>query len=199
MASFDVVEKPREVSHGNQFQVLHGIRNRPLRGASRKRPGEPLELLERHFPGHGVGDKTWIIMNFLTQYTTVPEGNRQSARYLCWKTTGKLIRRMDRHLMQQFLDIAAVDSFRRILLGHHLPVQQRNANQVREAVVCLLLRGYQSLVSLIPSSDNVVSDFEGFEVDLLYLRGSKFLPPSQLQGTLNRRLRVNFRVVFLEN
>ena len=95
---------------------------------------------------------------------------------------------MDRHVIQQFLDIAAVDSFRRILLGHHLPVQQRNANQVREAVVCLLLRGHQSLVSLFPSPNDVVGHIERFHVNLLYLRRSEFIFPPQLHGALNCRL-----------
>src|SRR5690348_7171353 len=127
-------------------------------------------------------------MDFLTQHTTVPECNREPARHLVREALGKLIRGMDRDLIQQFLNIAAVDSLGRVLLGHHLPVKQRNANQVREAMVCFLLRTHQSLVSLISSSDNVVSDIEGLRVNLLYLRGSQFLLPSQLQSTLNCRL-----------
>src|SRR5215469_6955522 len=104
---------------------------------------------------------------------------------------------MDGYSMEQILNIGLIDSLQRVLFRHHFAVQQRNTNQIRQAVVSFFFRAHESLISLVSSTNDVVSDIEGLNVDMLYLYRIEPLLCPQLQAAFDSCLGVNFRIVFL--
>ena len=99
---------------------------------------------------------------------------------------------------QQRLHVRRDDPFGRELLGQHLPVEQRDGEQVGERVVGLLLRADLLLAALLAAADDVVGDLEGLELDPLDRGRVERMRFAQLEQRLERRLGVDLGVVALE-
>src|SRR6478735_11348417 len=66
-------------------------------------------------------------------------------------------------------------------------------------MIRFLLRATNCLVARLAAANNVIGNIEYFDLDPCDIGASKSITRPQLQGTLNRRLRVYLRIVFLEN
>ncbi len=105
---------------------------------------------------------------------------------------------MNLDLPQQPLNIRSHDPFGRELLGHHLPVQERDRQQVGKRVVGLLFRADLLLCAFLAAADDVVGDLEGLQLHTLDVARIQPMCFAQLERRLERRLRVDLGVVALE-
>src|SRR5439155_11107379 len=77
-------------------------------------------------------------------------------------------------------------------------VERRDREQVRELVVVLLVCPDLRFCALLASTDNVVGDLEGLQLDSLDLGRVERVRLTQLEHRLERRLGVDLGVVALQ-
>ena len=101
---------------------------------------------------------------------------------------------------EKTLDILATDPVQFILSRHDITVQDGNGDDVRQAVIGLLLSGDRiRLVALFASADDIECHIEGFDLDPFHLGGAKLVALFKIQHSLDCCLRVNFRIEPFEN
>ncbi|MEJ7793781.1 MAG: hypothetical protein WKF65_17605 [Gaiellaceae bacterium] len=92
---------------------------------------------------------------------------------------------------QQVLHVRPHDPLGRELLGLHLPVEQRDRQQVGKRVVSFLLGVDLLLAAFLAAADDVVGDLEGLELDSLDAARVERVCLAQLEQRLERRLGVD--------
>ena len=133
------------------------------------RPCEPLELLPCPLPAHRAGPETFVVRLLGRQGRAAEELDAHPAGVLRGEAGGQVGRRVNLDLPQQPLNIGSRDPFGRELLGHHLPIQERDRQQVGKRVVGLLFRADFLLCAFLAAADDVVGDLERLQLDALDL------------------------------
>src|SRR5437762_518745 len=81
----------------------------------------------------------------------------------------------ERDPRNQLLDVRTANAIGKVLLRHELAVKYGYRDHVRQAVVRFLFGTYSSLFAFLAAADNVVSDVEGLEFNLIDLSGLEVL------------------------
>src|SRR6266446_6623887 len=134
------------------------------------------------------------ILLYLSPFIPVlTEVNHDAARHRVreFKAIGR--RRPHHDLLQQILDVGTLNSFRQILLGHDLAVQNGRRHHTPQTVTGLFFCAYDGLVA---AADDVMGHVEDLNVDSLHVMPGDMVLGFELLGAFDGRLRLDFRVVF---
>src|SRR5580700_11144715 len=83
------------------------------------------------------------------------------------------------------------------LRGHHVAIQQRDSEQVRQAVIRLFLGADEFVHAVEAAAGEVVSELENLSLNGNHLPGIDLVLRSEFDHAMHGRLRVDHRVVFL--
>jgi hypothetical protein len=87
------------------------------------------------------------------------------------------------------LDVFAPDPVLFILGRHHVAIQNRDGNDIGQAVIRLLLRSNRiRLIALFSAADDIEGHVERFYTDTLHIRRTKMVALFKIQHSLDRRL-----------
>lgn len=183
----------------NQIEVSNGVRDFVLHSAGEMAFGQAAELPNDCFPTGRPGSKALIIPLLSGNCPAIFKPQPQAAAQFLRKTSAELFRRPHANPLQQFLDVGSVDPPRQELSRHDASIEKRGGNQVRQAMVRLLLGLYDSLVAFFSTPNNVEGDIEDFDIDLLDFTPAQAVLAFQFEGALDRRLRMDLRIELLDD
>jgi hypothetical protein len=101
----------------------------------------------------------------------------------------------DRNFLQQRLHVGPDDAIRLELRRHHVAVEEGHGEQVRQAVVRRSLVRMTLSTPYSPPAGEVVAELEHLCLNRDHLAGVDLVPLDKLGHAVDRRLRVDHRVV----